>query len=139
MRYAAVDDVGRGNAALDRLKAGVELGAHAALDGIKALAGLAGVYLADQRGLVFRVLEPAGDVGEEKNLEGAHRYRHGGRGVVGVDVVAVALRVCADRSDHRDVVQCDVVEDVDVDAVDRADETDVLPPVEELFPEVPPT
>ena len=57
---------------------------------------------------------------------GAQRRRDlAGRGV-GVDVVGVALAVGAGRGDHRDVVLGDVVEDVDVDPLDLADEADLV-------------
>ena len=79
----------------------------------------------DARG-VGGVAQPAGDVGEEDDLVGAERARHRARGLVGVDVVGVPLAVGADRRDHRDVVLGDVVEDVDVDALDAPDEADVL-------------
>ena len=79
-----------------------------------------------QRGLVVGIGEPAGDVGEEDRLERAERGRDLARRRVGVDVVGAALAVDPGRGDHRDVVGGDVVEDVDVDALDLAYEADLL-------------
>ena len=76
---------------------------------------------------IRRVGEPAGDVGEEDRLVGAERRRDLAGGGVGVDVVGVALAVGARRGDHRDVVLGDVVEDVDVDPLDLADEARPAP------------
>ena len=67
-----------------------------------------------------------GDVGEEDDLVGAERARHGGRGLVGVDVVRAPVAVGADRGDHRDVVRGDVLDHAGVDALDAPDEADVL-------------
>ena len=75
---------------------------------------------------VGRVAQPAVDVGEEHDLVGAQRAGDGAGRLVGVDVVGVALAVGAHRGDDRDVVLGDVVEHVDVDALDLPDEADVL-------------
>ena len=70
--------------------------------------------------------QPAGHVGQEHDLVGAQRPGHGAGGLVGVDVVRVALAVGADAGHDRDVVLRDVGQHVDVDALDPADEADVL-------------
>ena len=72
------------------------------------------------------IAQPAGHVGQEHQLVGAQRLGHGARRLVGVDVVGVALAVGADAGHHRDVVLGHVVEHADVDALDPADEADVL-------------
>ena len=76
--------------------------------------------------LVRRVLEPAGDVGQEHDLVGAQRCGNLAGGRVGVHVVGVAARVGRSRGHDRDVVGGDVVDDVDVHALDLADVADVL-------------
>ena len=57
---------------------------------------------------------------------GAERRRDLAGRLVGVDVVGLALAVGGRGGDHRDVVGGDVVEHVDVDPLDRADEADLL-------------
>ena len=79
----------------------------------------------DQRAAIVGVGEPAVDVGEEDRLVRGQRGRDLAGGGVGVDVVGVAVAVGAGRGDHRDVVVGDVVEHVDVDALDLADEADL--------------
>ena len=74
----------------------------------------------------FGIAQPAGDVGEEHDLVGAELARDRAGGLVGVDVVGVALAVGADGRDDRDVVRRDVQQDVDVDLLDLPDEADVL-------------
>src|SRR3712207_7626703 len=49
---------------------------------------------------------------------GAERPRDGAGGLVGVDVVGVAVAVGGDGGDDRDVVAGDVADDVHVDALD---------------------
>ena len=65
-------------------------------------------------------------VGQEHDLVRAQRPGDRAGRLVGVDVVRVALAVGADARDDRDVVLGDVVEHVDVDALDPAHEADVL-------------
>ena len=77
---------------------------------------------------VVGVGEPAGDVGQKDHLVSAERARDGAGGLVGVDVVGAALAVGADGGDHGNVVACNVMEDIDTDAVDLPDETDVFAP-----------
>ena len=127
VRHAPVDDVRGADAAVDRVAARLELGAHAAEDAVERRRDLVGARLADERapGRPCRAASPI-DVGEEDELVGADRARHGARGLVGVDVVRVALAVGGDRRDDRDVVARDVADDVDVDALDAPDEADVL-------------
>ena len=57
---------------------------------------------------------------------GGHRRGDLARGLVGVDVVGGAVAVGADGGDHGDVVLGDVVDHIDVDPLDLADEADVL-------------
>ena len=78
-------------------------------------------------GGVLGVAQPSRHVSQEHDLVGAQRPGHRAGGLVGVDVVGVALAVGADGGDHRDVVLGDMVEDFDVDALDPPDEADVLP------------
>ena len=126
MRHASVDDVGERDAAVDRLQARRQLGPHAAGDRSQRRLDLVGAGLGDDAGRVVRVAQPAGHVGQEHDLVGAERRGHRAGGLVGIDVVGVAVAVGADGGDHRDVVLGDMVEDVDVDALDPADEADVL-------------
>ena len=56
----------------------------------------------------------------------AERAGNSAGGLVGIDVVGVAFAVGADARDHRDVVLRDMLEHVDVDVIDPADEADVL-------------
>ena len=69
--------------------------------------------------------QPALDVGQEDHLVRAQRSRDGARRLVGVDVVGAPLDVGAHRCDHGDVVLGDVVQHVDVDALDGAHEAEV--------------
>ena len=127
MRHAAVDDVGVGHPAVDGVQAGGELRAHAAADRRQRLGDGVGADLGDGARRVLGIAQPAGDVGEEHHLVGAQRAGDRPGGLVGVDVVGVALAVGADRRDDRDVVLGDVGEHVDVDALDPPHEADVLP------------
>ena len=112
---------------MDRLQAGRELRAHAAGDARqRAPPHVRRLGLGDDAVGIGGVAQPAGHVGQEHDLVGAQRARHGARGLVGVDVVGVAVAVGADAGDDRDVVLGHVVEHVDVDALDPADEADVL-------------
>src|SRR5919204_2769263 len=126
MRDAAVDDVRVGHAAVDRVQAGLQLGPHAAGDRAERGLDLVRGGLADHGRRVVGVAQPADDVGEEHDLVGAEGAGHGAGGLVGVDVVGVAFAVGADRRHDRDVVLGDVVEHIDVDAIDLAHEADVL-------------
>ena len=102
---AAVDDVRRRDPAVDRVDAGLELRAHAALELLERRARpRSALAWRDQALRVRRVAQPARDVGQEDQLVGAQRARDRAGGLVGVDVVGVALAVGADRRDHRDVV-----------------------------------
>ena len=91
------------------------------------LGDLIGRRLGDEAAGIGRVAQPSRDVGEEHHLVGLERARDRAGGLVGVDVVRMALAVGADACDDRDVVLGDVVEHVDVDVLDPADEADVLP------------
>ncbi len=126
MLDAAVDDVRGVDAAGDRLHARRELRAHTAAEGVQPVLDLAVGRLADQRIRVGRVGEPADHVGEEDDLVGAESGRHRAGGLVGVDVVGVAVAVRPDRGDHGYVVGGHVRQHVDVDALDLTDEADVL-------------
>ena len=110
----------------DRLDAGPELGPHAALDLVQRGGHLAHRGARDQRAGVLWVGEPAANVREEDRLVGAQGRGDLARGLVGVDVVGVAVPVRAGGGDHRDVVLGDVVEDVDVHPLDLADEADLV-------------
>src|SRR5919204_2063043 len=126
MRDAAVDDVRVGHAAVDRVQARLQLGPHAAGDRAERGLDLVRGGLADHGRRVIGVAQPADDVGEEHDLVGPEGAGHGAGGLVGVDVVGVAFAVGADRRHDRDVVLGDVVEHIDVDAIDLAHEADVL-------------
>src|SRR4051794_8800546 len=126
VRDAAVDDVRERHAAVDGLQAGRELGPHPARDVLQRTGDLVRAGLGDDAGRVGGVAQPALDVGEEHDLVGAQRAGDGAGRLVGVDVVGVTLAVGAHRGDHRDVVRGDVLEQIDVDALDRAHETNVL-------------
>ena len=91
----------------------------------QALAHLRRGGLGDAAAGIGGVGEPALDVGQEDHLVGAERRRHRPGRLVGVHVVRAALGVGADRGDHRDVVLGDVVQHVDVDALDLAHEAEV--------------
>ena len=94
-------------------------------DALEGCVDLAHARPRDQRGLLVGIGEPARNVGEEDRLVGAQGGRHLARGGVRVDVVGVALAVGSGRRDDRDVVLGDVVENVDVDALDLAHEADL--------------
>ncbi len=50
---------------------------------------------------LLRILEQAGNSRQIDDLFRAHRDRDGPCRLVGVDVVWLAFRICADRRDHR--------------------------------------
>ena len=119
--WAALD------ARVDRLHARLRAsGACRPASAAQRVAAPARAGLGDQAVGIGRVAQPAGDVGQEHHLVGAHRARDRAGGLVGVDVVGVALAVGADRGDHGDVVARDVLDHADVDALDAPDEADVL-------------
>ena len=123
---AAVDDVRRPDPAANRVDAGRSFGRIPPADRAERRLDLVDGGARDQRASSAGVVEPALDVGEEDRLVGAERGGDLAGRLVGVDVVGVALAVGAGRGDHRDVVGGDVVEHVDVDPLDLADEADLL-------------
>ena len=92
VRHAAVDDVRGADAGPHRLQARRELRPHAAADAARAPPAARSAVASETRLLgIVGVAQPAGDVGQEHHLVGAERARDGAGGLVGVDVVGVAL------------------------------------------------
>src|SRR5450830_998973 len=125
--HAAVDDVGAGHAALQRLAHGRDLGDHAAGDAPRGLQRpeVGEVALGDGSDLAALVLVHALDVGEEDDLLGVERGGDLPGDRVGVDVVGLAVLVGADAGHDRDIGLGQQVEHADVDLGDLADEAEV--------------
>ena len=126
MGHPAVDDVRERDAAVDRLQARRELRTHAARDRVQRALDLVGARLRDDAVGIVCVAQPAGHIGQKDDLVGAQRARDGAGGLVGVDVVGMPVAISTDARHHGDVVLGHVLEHVDIDALDLADEADVL-------------
>jgi len=79
VRHPAVDDVRVRDAAVDRVEARLELRPHPAADRGERLLDLVGAGLGDHGVRVRRIAQPPRDVGQEHDLVGPERARHGGR------------------------------------------------------------
>ena len=126
--HAAVEDVGRADAAVDGVQAGVDLGDHAAAEGAVVDEPLQGrpADATDEAAGVGDVGQQALDVGEVDELLGAERLGDRAGHRVGVDVVGLPGGVGADGGHHRDeVLGQEPLEDGRVDRVDVADEAEV--------------
>ena len=125
MGHPAIDDVRGVHAVLHRFQGAADLRQHAAVDGAVLDQRVDPVRREAGEHAAFLVLE-AGHVGEQDQLLGAQHFRHLARHQVGVDVVAGAVLVDADRRDHRnEVAAAEQVEHLGVDALHLAHMADV--------------
>ena len=114
---------------LHRIDAVLDLRQHAAdqFSGIHHLLRRLNGKRRDEGALIIKILIHTLDIREEGELLGMHRRRDGTGRVIGVDVIALATLIEADRTDHRDeAVAQQVIDDGGIHTDDVSDEADIL-------------
>ena len=125
MLHLAVDDDDALHALLQRVDAGFDLRDHAA--GNRAVGDQLSRILHRQfRNQLLRLVEHAGDVGQQQQPLGLERAGHGAGKGVGVDVERLAVMRGRQRRQHRDQLIADqLVQQRQINFVGVADEAEV--------------
>ena len=96
--------MGRADALLHGVQAGLQLWDHAALDDLVAPQGL-GLAGGHSRNQLTIPIQYPGDVRQHHQLGGLQGCRDLAGDRIGVDVIGLAIGADADRGDHRDQVR----------------------------------